>query len=103
MQAMEAGTHNLSIRAARAEALFVSKLQRSDQPSAEQIRHAVIAAVSALGSQGCAERVAQEFGDHPEAAVARMRWALACGDVTEASRRSHKDSRGIRGQLKGNR
>jgi hypothetical protein len=76
MQAMEVGTHSLSVRAARAEALFVSGLQRSDKPSAEQVRHAVIAAVGALGSRGCAERVAQEFGDHPETAVTRMRWAL---------------------------
>jgi len=27
-----------------------------------------------LGRRGCAAAVAQEFGDHPETAVARMRW-----------------------------
>jgi hypothetical protein len=26
------------------------------------------------GSDGCAAGVAGEFGDHPEAAVSRMRW-----------------------------
>jgi hypothetical protein len=26
------------------------------------------------GSDGCAAGVATEFGDHPEAAVCRMRW-----------------------------
>jgi hypothetical protein len=64
-----------------ADALFVSMLQRSDGPSAGQVRKAVAAAMRAYGGGGCAERVAQEFGDHPEAAVARMRWA--CGVVGE--------------------
>jgi hypothetical protein len=62
--------------AVRADALFASMLQRSDRPSAGQVRKAIAAAIRAYGSRGCAERVAQEFGDHPEAAVARMRWAL---------------------------
>jgi hypothetical protein len=31
--------------------------------------------VRAFGRRGCAERVAQEFGDHPETAGPRMRWA----------------------------
>ena len=58
-----------------ADALFVSVLQRSDEPSVVQVRQAIAAAVRAHGDRGCAQRVAQEFGDHPEAAVARMRWA----------------------------
>ena len=32
-------------------------------------------ALDGLGAAGCAERVAQEFGDHPETAAVRMRWA----------------------------
>jgi hypothetical protein len=67
--------HHLSISAARADALFVSTLQRSEELSTGQVRQAVAAAVRAFGSRGCAERVAQEFGDHPDTAVARMRWA----------------------------
>ena len=67
--------HHLSIGAVRADALFVSALQRSGEPSAGQVRQAVAAAVRAFGSRGCAQLVAQEFGDHPEVAVARMRWA----------------------------
>jgi hypothetical protein len=59
----------------RSDALFASMLQRSDGPNAGQVRKAVAAAAHAYGGRGCAERVAQEFGDHPEAAVARMRWA----------------------------
>jgi hypothetical protein len=64
-------------RALQADALFVSQSQRCDEPSAVQVRQAVAAAIRAFGCSGCAERVAQEFGDHPETAVARMRWALA--------------------------
>jgi hypothetical protein len=68
---------HLSIGAARANALFVSALQRSAEPSTDQVRRAVAVTVREFGSRGCAERVAQEFGDHPETAVARMRWARA--------------------------
>jgi hypothetical protein len=64
-----------SIGAVGADALFVSTLQRSDEPTARQVRQAVTAAIRAYGGQGCAERVAQEYGDHPETAAARMRWA----------------------------
>jgi len=64
-----------SVSALRADALFVSSLQRSDDPSAAQVQHAIATAVREFGGQRCAGRVAQEFGDHPEAAVARMRWA----------------------------
>ena len=61
--------------AVRADALFASMLQRSDGSSAGQVRKAIAATMRAYGGRGCAERVAQEFGDHPETAVARMRWA----------------------------
>lgn len=72
---MRPATHHLNISAARADALFSSPLQRSDEPSTGQVRQAVAAAVRVFGSRGCVERVAQEFGDHPETAVDRMRWA----------------------------
>jgi hypothetical protein len=65
----------LSASAVRADAVFVSGLQRRDEPSAGQVRRAVAAAIWAFGCPGCAGRVAQEFGDHPETAVIRMRWA----------------------------
>ena len=74
-------TQHLTIQSldacADADALFVSALQRSDTPTARQVRQAIAAAIGAFGCVGCAERVAQEFGDHPEAAAARMRWALS--------------------------
>lgn len=63
------------IGAVRAEALFVSPLQRSGNPTARQVRQATAVALRQFGSLGCAERVAQEFGDHPELAADRMRWA----------------------------
>ena len=66
---------HLSVSAVRADALFVSALQRCERPDARQVQQAVVAAICAFGQQGCAGQVAQEFGDHPETAVARMRWA----------------------------
>jgi hypothetical protein len=72
---MEPAMNYSSITAVWAGALFVSALQRGDQPSAGQVRQAVAVAVGAFGARGCAERMAQEFGDHPETAAARMRWA----------------------------
>src|SRR5262245_33627866 len=68
-----------------ADALFASVLQRSDKPSAGQVRKAIAAAVRAYGGLGCVQRVAQEFGDHPEAAVDRMRWARAVAGELFAS------------------
>ena len=59
----------------RTEALFVSDLQCSQQPTAEVIREAVTAVVDRLGEARCAELVAQEFGEHPDCAPSRMRWA----------------------------
>ena len=72
---MQLAMYDASTTAAWAEALFVSVLQRSDRPSPGQVRKAIAAVVRAHGSRGCAELVAQEFGDHPETAVERMHWA----------------------------
>jgi hypothetical protein len=74
---MRRAAHHLSVSAARADALFVSALQCSDEPTAGQVRRAIAETVRAFGGRGCAARVAQEFGDHPDTAVARMRWARA--------------------------
>ncbi len=71
---MQSRTYDLSISIARADALFASALQRSDEPSAAQVRQAIAAAVRAFGARGCAARVAQAYGEHPETAVLRMRW-----------------------------
>jgi hypothetical protein len=66
-----------SIQTLHADALFASALQRGDDLSLNKIRQAIAAALDGLGAAGCAGRVAQEFGDHPETAAVRMRWARA--------------------------
>lgn len=58
----------------RAEALFVSDLQPSQHPSAVVVRHDVEWLLIVYGADGCAARVAEEFGDHPTAAAERMQW-----------------------------
>jgi hypothetical protein len=80
---MRSATYDLTISTARADALFASALQRSDQPTVAQVHGAIAAALAAFGISGCAARVAQAYGDHPETAVQRMRWARAA--VTRAS------------------
>jgi hypothetical protein len=56
-------------------------LQRSDAPGAGVVAQAITATMRQLGAEGCTSRMAQEFGDHPEAATERMRWVrslLSC-------------------------
>jgi len=72
---MRSMLYEQSKSAARADALFASALQRSDEPSAAQVKQAIVAATHAFGDLGCAARVAQEYGEHPETAASRMRWA----------------------------
>jgi len=81
-----------NVNSVRCEALFVSALQPSDAPTPADVRRAVRQAVRDLGSRGCAAQVAQEFGDHPEIAVDRMRWArrLVEESIT-AQRRTERD------------
>ena len=72
----------LKVTDTRFAALFVSGLQRSDAPTAEAVAEAVSRAVRQFGVGGCAGRMAQEFGDHPEAAIDRMRWIRQLVDAT---------------------
>jgi hypothetical protein len=72
------------VNAARADALFASALQRSDEPTAGQIEQAIATAIREFGDLGCAARVAQEFGEHPETAITRMRWARSVSDQSLA-------------------
>jgi hypothetical protein len=61
-----------------AEALFASTLQPSDHPTPQQVWGAITASLRDHdGRSGCAACCAAEFGEHPELAVDRMRWALA--------------------------
>lgn len=83
---MRCALYDLSTSAAWADALFASALQRSDEPSAAQVRQAVAAAMNALGGLGCVARVAQAYGEDPETAVTRMRWACTTVAVAFADR-----------------
>jgi hypothetical protein len=42
--------------------------------TAEEVADAIGNTVRRLGPAGCTGRMAEEFGDHPEAATDRMRW-----------------------------
>jgi hypothetical protein len=64
----------LTVNDMRCTALFASGLQRSDALTAAAVAEAVRRTVRQFGVRGCEGRMAQEFGDHPEAAMERMRW-----------------------------
>lgn len=75
----------LNVNDARCEALFASGLQRSGAPTAEAVAQAISCTLRQLGIRGCASQMAQEFGDHPEAAMDRMRWVRQLIAETSAS------------------
>ena len=61
-----------------AEALFASTLQPSEHPTAEQVTAAVRDSLRRhSGQPGCTSVCAAEYGEHPDTAPERMRWALA--------------------------
>ena len=80
----------LNVNDARCEALFASGLQRSDAPTHEALAEVISRTVRQFGIAGCRSRMAQEFGDHPEAAASRMRWIrqLVSGIYAPAASRS---------------
>jgi hypothetical protein len=67
------------------EALFASALQPSDSPTAEMIAEAISRTVRRLGAGRCVSRMAQEFGDHPEAAANRMCWVRQLARAASAA------------------
>jgi len=76
----------LNVTDARCEALFASALQPSDSPTAAMVAEAIGWALRQFGAGGCAGRMAQEFGDHPDAAARRMRWARQLAQPAGAGR-----------------
>ena len=65
-----------ALTAARAEALFVSDVSAASIPTPAESREAIRRALLRHGGvRGCAAAVAAEYGDHPETAAPRMRWA----------------------------
>jgi hypothetical protein len=82
----------LNITDARCEALFASRLRQSDTPTASELAEIIRATVRQYGVRGCADRMAQEFGDHPEAAADRMRWVRQLvAEVSVARPRAPRD------------
>ena len=65
----------MNVNEAVCEALFASPLQPSDSVTAEAVLDAIGSTVRRLGPAGCTSRMAEEYGEHPEAAIDRMRWA----------------------------
>jgi hypothetical protein len=64
------------LTAARAAALFVSDLSATGQPTDVLVHAAIKQALKTHGgARGCAADVAAAYGDYPELAALRMRWA----------------------------
>jgi hypothetical protein len=76
------------LAAARAEALFTSHLSTGSRPGCEVVDEAIRDAVRSHGGvRGCAADVAYEYGDHPETAAPRMRWARELVESLYGARR----------------
>jgi hypothetical protein len=76
----------LTVNGAWCEALFASALQPSDSPTADVVTQAINWALRQFGVRGCAGRMAQDFGDHPDAAASRMRWVRQLALTAEGGR-----------------
>jgi hypothetical protein len=69
-------TKTTVLSVARAEALFTSQLATGSRPTYAVAEAAIRSAVRTHGGvRGCAADVAAHYGDYPELAVPRMRWA----------------------------
>jgi hypothetical protein len=76
--------------AARAEALFASDLSARCEYTQVEVVAAIAHAIRAHGGiRGCAAEVAAAYGDHPETAAPRMRWARAVVEGMDASASNH--------------
>lgn len=66
----------LNVTIARAEALFASTLSACEPHDRAELKAAIAAAVRDYhGVAGCAAVMAAEYGEHPEQAAQRMKWA----------------------------
>jgi hypothetical protein len=76
----------IDLRTACADALFTSDLSAWCCHSEAEIAVAIMRAIrlhSAVG--GCAGEVAAAYGEHPETAAPRMRWARAAAERLSSS------------------
>src|SRR4051812_4683813 len=65
-----------ALTAARAEALFTSDVSADADLTRDGYKDAIRRALLRHGGvRGCAAEVAAQYGDHPETAAPRMRWA----------------------------
>jgi hypothetical protein len=73
------------LTAARAEALFTSDISAFSDPSPVEVDRAIRHAIALYGGvRGCAAEVAAAYGDHPETAAPRMRWARNVVEIVYA-------------------
>lgn len=71
--------------ASRAQALFASDLSARREHTRTEVTAAIRQAISAHhGLAGCAGQVAAAYGEHPETAAGRMRWARAVIQALQA-------------------
>ena len=87
----------ITLHDVRSEALFASALQPSDEPTATQVRAEIMHTVRRLGTRGCAARMAEQFGDAPQPAVARMQWARRVVSDVFAAPAAHASARLVLG------
>jgi hypothetical protein len=72
--------------AVRAEALFTSNLSARHEHTQIEIAAAIMHAIGThRGIRGCAGEVAAAFGEHPETATRRMRWARSVVEGIDTS------------------
>mgnify|MGYP007039553536 CR=1 FL=1 len=77
----------MNITIARAEALFTSHISAGSTPSHADVDAAIRVAIrSHGGTRGVTADVAAAYGDHPETAAPRMRWARCVVDQLYGSR-----------------
>lgn len=76
---------------ARTEALFASELSTRCHPSEAAVAAAIRNAVHAHGGvRGCLGVVAAAYGEYPELAAARMRWARQLIEAIYSPAASHE-------------
>jgi len=78
--------------AARASALFASNLPSGSLPTDSMVDTAIAETVRAFGgTRGCVAVMAAAYGDCPETAAPRMRWARSVVMTVYGSRRSEPE------------
>src|SRR3954463_5969837 len=72
--------------AARAAAPFARALPTGPRPGPPPVAAVIAASVHACGgTRGCVALMAAAYGDYPETAAPRMRWALSVASMAPAA------------------